>query len=291
MKKTIFTGAATAVATPFCDGNVDYAAMERLLARQSEAGIGAVVVTGTTGEAATLSLAEKRALWRLCASTVGEKAVVIAGIGSNCTENAAKAARSAAREGADAVLAVTPYYNKCTQEGLYRHYLAIAEASPVPVIVYNVPSRTGVDIGVETCCRLAAHPNINGIKEAGGDLAKIARLCRLCGEDFSVWSGNDDTITAAMAIGAKGAISVLGNLRPEALRRLCDSALRGDFSESAAVQSACLPLIDALFCEVNPIPLKYALAAEGLCRDELRLPLTPLSEGKREVVRAALRAC
>ena len=291
MKKPVFLGAATAIVTPFCDGKLDQPAFERLLRQQLEAGIRAIVVTGTTGEAATLSQEEKETLWRLAVRISDGAAVIIAGVGTNNTAQSVVLAKAAEHCGADALLAVTPYYNKATQEGLYRHYFTIAEATDLPLIAYNVPSRTGVALEPETCQRLAQHERIAGVKEAGGDLTKLAKIRRLCGDELPIWCGNDDQIVPAMALGACGVISVLSNIRPRMVKALCDHALAGRFAEAAALQLNALPLIDALFSEVNPIPVKAALAAEGLCRDELRLPLTPLSDEKRPALQAALSNC
>ena len=290
MKEPVFYGAATAIVTPFCDRSLHLPAFSRLLLRQLQAGIRTIVVTGTTGEASTLTTEEKELLWQLAVDATGGKATVIAGIGTNNTAQSAELARAAERCGVDALLAVTPYYNKATQEGLYRHYVTLAEATSLPLIVYNVPSRTGVELQAETCRRLCLHKNIAGIKEAGGNLTKLAHIRLLCGDDFPIWCGNDDRITAALALGACGAISVLSNVRPEAVKTICDSALAGDFRRSAEAQIAALPLIDALFSEVNPIPVKAALAAEGLCEEELRLPLTPMSSAKRTALAEALHS-
>ena len=291
MKRPLFTGAATAIVTPFSDQNVDLAAFERLLWRQLDAGIATLVVTGTTGEASTLRLEEKEALWRLAAATAQNDAVVIAGVGTNHTAQSVALAKAAAGCGVDALLAVTPYYNKATQEGLYQHYIAIAEATSLPLILYNVPSRTGVALAPETCRRLSLHPKIAGLKEASGDLSALAKIRRLCGGELPVWCGNDDQTVAAMSLGAYGVISVLSNVRPRLVKTMCDRALTGDFAEAARLQLAALPLIEALFSEVNPIPVKAALAAEGLCRDELRLPLTPMSAEKRPALLSALATC
>ena len=291
MKRPIFTGAATAIVTPFSDQKIDLPAFERLLRRQIDAGISAIVVTGTTGEASTLSLTEKESLWRLAAATAQNDAVIIAGVGTNHTAQSVALAKAAAACGADALLAVTPYYNKATQEGLYQHYITIAEATPLPLILYNVPSRTGVSLAPETCHRLSLHPKIAGLKEAGGDICALAKIRQLCGDGLPVWCGNDDQTVAAMSLGASGVISVLSNLRPRLVKALSDPAPAGDFAEAARLQLAALPLSDALFSEVNPIPVKAALAAEGLCRNELRLPLTAMSAEKFPALQAALLAC
>lgn len=277
MREPVFRGAATALVTPFCGGEIDFSALDRLLACQLDAHIPALVVTGTTGEASTLSTEEKEALWRHCVGFVGGQAVVIAGVGTNCTQTSAELADLARRCGVDALLAVTPYYNKCTQEGLIAHYTAIAEAGDLPLIAYNVPSRTGVDLRAETCLALSRHPNIVGVKEASGSMSRAAEILHLCGTDFSLWSGNDDVITATMALGGQGVISVLSNVCPKAVVQMTQSALDGDFQTSAALQLRYLPLIRALFSEVNPIPVKAALHECGICGDEVRLPLTRIS--------------
>lgn len=283
MKQPIFTGAATAIVTPFRENRIDFSALERLTERQN--GIDALVVTGTTGEASTLSAAEKTALW--CWFQKHWSGTRIYGIGTNSTEGSVELAKQAADCGADALLAVTPYYNKCTQGGLIAHYTALADATPLPLILYNVPSRTGVNLLPQTCQALSEHPRINGVKEASGNLTQIAKIRRLC-KDFYIWSGNDDQITATISLGGSGVISVLSNLLPERVMDLTHSALNGDFRRSAALQTALLPLIDALFSEVNPIPIKAALAHLGLCEDELRLPLTPMSPAAREALTALL---
>lgn len=289
MREPVFRGAATALVTPFCGGEIDFPALDRLLAMQLEAKIAALVVTGTTGEASTLSIEEKEALWRHCVAFVDDQAVVIAGIGTNCTETSAQLAALARRCGVDALLAVTPYYNKCTQGGLVAHYTAIAEAGDLPLIVYNVPSRTGVDLRAETCLALSRHPNIVGVKEASGSLSRAAEILHLCGAEFSLWSGNDDLVTATMALGGQGVISVLSNVCPKAVVEMTQSALDGDFQTSAALQLRYLPLIQALFSEVNPIPVKAALQQCGICGSELRLPLTPISPANAARLQDALR--
>ena len=276
MKQPVFSGVATALVTPFSDGRIDWGALDGLLERQLAAKIPALVLAGTTGEASTLSVEEKSALWRHCADFVKSRAVLIAGVGTNDTAASVRLARLAADCGADALLAVTPYYNKCTQDGLAAHYTAIADATALPLILYNVPSRTGVNLLPETALRLSAHPRIAGLKEACGSISQAAKVKALCGEAFSVWSGNDDQIVPMLALGADGVISVLSNLLPEQTLSMVRAAQHGDEAEAAELQLTLLPLIEALFCRVNPIPVKAALALRGLCKNELRLPLTPM---------------
>lgn len=291
MKDPVFTGAATAVVTPFRDGAIDFSALERILAQQLEADIQAIVVCGTTGEASTLTPEERTLLISRTVAFCGGRCKVIAGVGTNCTEQSVRYAKQAEKCGADALLAVTPYYNKCSQEGLAVHYFTIANATSLPLIVYNVPSRTGVNLSAETCARLSRHPRINGVKEASGNISQVAHIRALCADELNLWSGNDDQITATMALGGKGVISVLSNVRPHAAVRIAECCLNGDFTQAARLQCAYLPLIDALFSDVNPIAVKAALEELGLCSQELRLPLTPLCEEKRAALRTALLHC
>lgn len=284
MNKPIFVGTATALITPFHEGAIDYRAYDRILEEQLEARVGALVVCGTTGEASTLSAGEKTALWKHTVEFSKGKVRIIAGIGTNSTENSVQLAKIALDCGADGLLAVTPYYNKCTQEGLIAHYTAIAEETSLPLIVYNVPSRTGVNLLPETWARLSEHPRINGIKEASGNISQIAR----CMGSKTVWSGNDDQIVPVMSLGGRGVISVLSNLCPKAVVELTDACLRGDFTAGASLQLRYLPLIDLLFSEVNPIPIKAAMWMRGLCSNELRLPLTEMSKEKRFVLKKAM---
>ncbi len=275
MKKPIFTGTCTALVTPFGPGGIDFEVLDRLLDRQLAAGIEAVVVCGTTGEAATLEPEEKLALIAHAVRYVSGRCKVLAGTGGNHTAAAAALARRAADLGADGLLSVTPYYNRCTQAGLVAHYKTIAAASPLPILIYNVPSRTTVDIAPETCARLAALPNVVGIKEANPDVVRVFRLRQQCGGDFAVYCGNDDRIQPFLSAGAVGVVSVLSNLWPERVKTLADTCLAGRCAESAALQQELLPMVDALFSQVNPIPIKAALALAGLGAGECRLPLTP----------------
>lgn len=277
MKKPLFTGVCTALVTPFLNGKVNYPLAEQLLRRQIDAGIRAVVLSGTTGESATLSDNEKIELFRRCKEYAGESCKIIAGTGSNATKHVVEISKEAEHVGADALLVVSPYYNKATPEGLYAHFLSIAHAVNIPVIVYNVPSRTGVDIPVSVYKRLSSVPNIIGVKEASTDITKISRIRMECGSDFSVWSGNDDQIVPTMSLGGQGVISVLSNICPEETNAMCTAALVGDFETAAELQCKLMPLIDLLFCEVNPIPVKQAMKIIGYDCGNCRLPLTGLT--------------
>lgn len=284
MEKPVFTGACTALVTPFLNGKVNYPMAEQLLRRQVDAGISAVVISGTTGESPTLSDTEKITLFHRCKSYVGDSCTMIAGTGTNSTEHAIELSVAAEESGADALLIVTPYYNKATPDGLVAHYLSIAHRVSLPIILYNVPTRTGVDIPVSVYQRLSRVPNIVGVKEASSDITKILRIKQTCGPDFTIWSGNDDQIVPAMACGASGVISVLSNVYPEETQAMCAAALGGDYETAAALQRKLLPLIDLLFCEVNPIPVKAAMKCIGFDCGECRLPLCqPSKEHRKEI--------
>ena len=288
MKEPLFLGTATALVTPFDREGIDFRSLDLLLKKQLDAKIPALVICGTTGEGSTLSNEEKAQLWMHCVHYVDGACKIIAGIGSNNTQTSADLALTAERCGVDGLLAVTPYYNKCTQEGLVEHYLTIAATTSLPLITYNVPSRTGMSMSAESCRALSTHPRINGIKDAGGNISQTAHLCAI--PNSFLWSGNDDQIIPIMALGGCGVISVLSNLCPEAVNTMTTLCLSGQFKKAAALQLQYLPLIDALFYEVNPIPIKAALASQGLCKDILRLPLTPLSkEGKKRLCSAMER--
>lgn len=278
MKKVLFSGACTALVTPFLNGNVNYPMMELLLRRQMEAGIKAVVICGTTGESPTLSDNEKLEMFRRAKKYVGDNCVILAGTGSNCTEHAVALSKAAEAVGVDGLLIVSPYYNKATPDGLLTHYSAIAGAVHIPVVIYNVPSRTGVDIPINVYQCLAQLPNIAGVKEASSDISKIAKIKAACPPDFSVWSGNDDQCAAVMSLGGAGVISVLSNVLPIETQALAQAALDGDFDTAADLQVKLLPLIELLFCEVNPIPVKAAMKLIGYDCGECRLPLTPISQ-------------
>lgn len=277
MKNPLFTGACTALVTPFLGNQVNYPLLERLIRRQCDAGIRAIVICGTTGESPTLSDREKLELFTKAKLYAHGDAMIIAGTGSNCTEHAIDLSRAAEDCGADALLVVSPYYNKATPEGLLEHYAAIALSTKIPLIVYNVPSRTGVDIPVNVYRQLSQIPNIAGVKEASSDISKISKIKSAC-PDFTVWSGNDDQIVPVMSLGGSGVISVLSNVLPEQTQALCHAALDGDFDTAADLQLTLLPVIEALFCEVNPIPVKAAMKIMGFDCGICRMPLTPIRE-------------
>lgn len=288
MKQPVFEGVATALVTPFKNGTVDYAMLEKLIDFQLAAGVDAIVVCGTTGEASTMSMPEQLGAIAHAIQYTAGRCKIIAGTGSNNTAHCLEMSRAADAMGASALLLVTPYYNKCTQEGLARHYLAVADAVRCPVIAYNIPSRTGVEISVDTLCTLCQHPNINGIKEAGGSTAKVARTLDRCGEALCVWSGNDDEIVPFMSLGARGVISVLANVQPKQTLALVRACQDGRYHEAGKLQCQLMPLIDALFCEVNPIPVKQALKLIGFDVGEPRLPLTPLSKTHEDLLKTLL---
>ena len=290
MKKPIFEGVATALVTPFKQGTIDFSVMNQLLDLQLAAGVDAVVVCGTTGEASTMTDNEKLALIahtvKYCAGRCG----VIAGTGTNDTAHTLQLSRVAASMGVDAVLLVTPYYNKCTQAGLIAHYTAAADTVPCPVIVYNVPSRTGVDISIETCRTLCEHPNIGGIKEASGSIPKAMRILDACAEELPLWSGNDDLTVPLMAVGARGVISVLSNVMPKLTHDMVMSYLNGDVKLSRQLQLSVMNLNKALFCEVNPIPVKEALNMMGWNAGAVRSPLCEMEPQHKELLRKELAA-
>ena len=288
MKKPVFEGLATAIVTPFKNGTIDIPTFEKLLDTQLAANVDAIVVCGTTGESATLSAQEQLSLIAHAIQYTAGRCKIIAGTGSNDTAHAIDMSRAASSMGACAVLVVTPYYNKCTQAGLIAHYTAIADAVSCPVICYNVPSRTGIDMALETYQALSKHPNIQGVKEAGGSPAKIAKTIASCADDFFVWSGNDDEAVGAMALGAKGLISVLSNVRPKKTLAMIRACQQNDFRRAGALQRELMELIGALFCVVNPIPVKKALELEGIAAGDLRLPLTAFPDEKLPLLKAAL---
>lgn len=276
MKKPLFQGVCTALVTPFLDGAVNYPMMEQLLRRQLDAGVKAVVLSGTTGEASTLTDEEKLQLFHRAKSFVGDHCLIIAGTGCNSTSRAAELSLAAQEEGVDSLLVVSPYYNKATAEGLVAHYLTIAHSVRIPIILYNVPSRTGVDIPLSVYQRLAPIPNIIGVKEASNNLTKITRTCSSC-DNFVVWTGNDEYIVPSMSLGSQGVISVLSNVVPVETQAMTSAMLAGDLDTATALQQQLQPLIDLLFCEVNPIPVKAAMKYLGYDCGECRLPLTELS--------------
>ncbi len=284
MKTPIFEGMATAVITPTNENGIDFEAFGKLLDWQVAEGIDAVVVCGTTGEGSTLTDAEHRAAIEFAVKRIDGKVPVIAGTGSNDTSYAVELTKHACSVGVDGVLVVTPYYNKATQKGLIKMFTTIADASTVPVILYNVPSRTGVNIKPSTVLELSKHPMINAIKEASGDISQIAEVAHLCGDNIVIYSGNDDQTIPIMSLGGKGCISVLSNLLPKESSEMCRAFKEGDVKKACEMQLKYIPLISALFSEVNPIPVKAAMAKMGFCEDYLRLPLTPMEDATREVL-------
>ncbi len=286
----IFRGVATALITPLQASGVDYAAFGRLLDDQIAQGVPALVIAGTTGEGATLSDGEHRAVVDFAVQRVAGRAAVIAGTGSNDTAYAVSLTKFCCEAGADAMLVVTPYYNKATQNGLVKMYNTIADASTKPIIVYNVPSRTGVGIQPETYARLADHPNIRAIKEANGNISAVAETMALVGDKLDIYSGNDNQIVPILSLGGSGVISVLSNVAPKQTIEICDRFFAGDVAGSAKLQLELLPLIQALFSEVNPIPVKAAMAAQGWCENYLRLPLTGMEPAHEEKLLAIMRA-
>lgn len=286
----IFRGVATALITPLNESGIDFSAFARLIDWQIAEGVAALVIAGTTGEGSTLTDEEHRAAVRFAVEHTAGRVPVIAGTGSNDTAYAVDLTKYCCEVGADAMLVVTPYYNKATQNGLIKMYTTIADASTKPLILYNVPSRTGVNIQPKTCAALADHPNIAAIKEASGNISQIVELASLVGDRMDIYSGNDDQITPILAMGGAGVISVLSNVLPRRTTEICDRFFSGDVAGSAELQCDLLPLINALFSEVNPIPVKAAMAAMGWCENYLRLPLTPMESEHERVLLDLMRA-
>ena len=280
----IFRGAATALITPLTEKGVDYAALERLINWQIGEGIDALVIAGTTGEGATLTDEEHRELFERAIKMIDGRVPAIAGTGSNDTAYAVDLTKCACELGYDGMLVVTPYYNKATQKGLIKMFTAIADASTKPLVIYNVPSRTGVDIAPSTYAVLADHPMIGTIKEASGNLSKVAETAYLVGDKVDIYSGNDDQILPILSLGGSGVISVLSNPMPKATSRMCHAFFEGNIEEARKLQLDLLPLTNALFSEVNPIPAKAAMAAMGYCENYVRLPLTTMEEGHKAVL-------
>ena len=284
MKNTIFKGMATALVTPLTESGIDYEAFGKLIDWQIEEGINGLVICGTTGEGSTLTDEEHREAIEFAVKRANKRVPIIAGTGSNDTAYAISLTKFAYEVGADAALVVTPYYNKATQNGLIAMFTAIADATPLPIILYDVPSRTGVSLEPKTVATLANHPNIVGLKAACGNISKIAETAHLCGDNIDIYSGNDDQVIPIMSIGGVGCISVLSNLLPKESALMCQKFFDGDIKGAAKMQLDYLPLINALFSEVNPIPVKAAMAKMGFCEDYLRLPLTPMEESHREIL-------
>jgi len=285
----MLTGAMTALVTPFRGGEVDTRALEALVEAQIAGGIDALVPCGSTGEAATLTHEEHLAVVRAVVRVARGRVPVIAGTGSNSTAEAIRLTRGAEETGADAALLISPYYNRPTQEGIYRHYAAVAEASRLPLIVYNIPGRTGSNITPDTMARLARIPNVAGVKEASGNLAQVLEIIHAAGPDFGIYSGDDILTLPIMAAGGRGVIAVGANLMPRAYAELTDALLAGDLERARTLNHRLLPLMQAMTLEVNPIPVKTALALMGRCADEFRLPLTPMSAPARAKLEAVLR--
>ena len=285
----LFTGSAAAIITPFTRDPVDDPALGRLLTVQLESGTDAIVVCGTTGEAATMSYIERMRTIEYTVRHVDGRVPVIAGTGSNNTENALTLSRDAASAGVDGVLVVTPYYNKATQAGLTAHYRTIADKLDLPMILYDVPSRTGVTVAPETYLTLSKHPNIVGVKEASGSFAQIQKTRELCGDSFAIWSGNDEDTAAVCMLGGSGVISVAANVLPREMHELTEACRRNDYAEAGRLQLKLRRLIEVLFCEVNPIPVKTAMYLMGYCEEILRLPLYKMSHEHREVLEKTLK--
>ena len=286
----IFRGIATALITPLTADGIDYAQFGKLIDWQIDQGINALVICGTTGESSTLSDAEHRRAIAFACERVNGRVPVIAGTGSNETAYAVELTKSACADGADAVLVVTPYYNKTTQNGLVAMYNTIADASTKPVILYNVPSRTGIGIQPETYVKLAQHPNIAAIKEANSDISKIVETFALVGDQLDIYSGNDDQIVPILSMGGQGCISVLSNVVPKETVAITDQFFAGNVAEAARLQCQFMPLIRSLFCESNPIPVKAAMSALGFCENYLRLPLVPMEQDHYETMLQRMRA-
>ena len=288
MNNYLFSGVCTALVTPFINNKVNYPLLKRLLTRQIDAGIEAIVLCGTTGESPTLTDAEKIEIIQTSKEYVKDDCLIIAGTGSNSTTHAIELSIRAQEAGADALLVVSPYYNKATPDGLWSHYLSIARCVSIPIILYNVPSRTGVDIPVSVYTKLSTIPNIAGVKEAGTDITKITRIKNACRSKFAVWSGNDDMTVPIISLGGSGVISVLSNIYPFEMRTMCEAALDGDFDTAAAIQQKLQPLSDLMFSEVNPIPVKEAMRQIGFDCGPCRLPLCQPTEGTKNLIKAQL---
>lgn len=290
MKKPVFTGAAVAIITPMHqDGSIHYDALRQIIEDQIARGTDAIVICGTTGECSTMTDQEQLATIKFAVDTVAHRVPVIAGAGSNDTAHGCALAAGAAASGADALLMVTPYYNKTSQAGLVAHFTAMAEAGGIPVILYNVPSRTGVNIKPETVKKLSEHPLINGIKEASGNIAQVAQIAALCGDEINIYSGNDDQVVPLLSLGGKGVISVVSNIAPTLVHDCCKAWFDGDTAEARRLQLEMLPLSDAMFCDVNPIPVKYAMNLLGWEAGKCRLPLVEPGDAQKAKIEQTLR--
>ena len=291
MKNAIFKGSAAAVVTPMDEyGNLDMKSMENLLKFQLEHGTDAIVVNGTTGESSTLEEKEKLELIEFVVHYVNHRVPVIMGTGSNCTAHAVRMSRKAQSLGASGLLVVTPYYNKASQQGLAEHFQAVADSVEIPIILYNVPTRTGVNVEPETYLKLSKHPNIQAVKEANASISHVARVAALCGDCLDIYSGNDDLTVPIMALGGKGVISVLANIMPFEMHMMCRHFLDGEIEKSKNMQLELLKIMNAMFMDVNPLPVKAAMAMLGLCGEHYRLPMTRLDEAKREKLREIMES-
>lgn len=289
MKKIIFKGCGTAIITPFTKDGVNFEEFEKLIENQIANKVDSLIVCGTTGEAATMTTEERKKVMEFAIKVANKRVPIILGTGSNCTKNAIEMTKYAESIGADGALVVTPYYNKTTQAGLVAHYKAIAEATSLPIILYNVPGRTGVNIKPETCLELSKISNIVAIKEASGNLSQVAEISKLCRDDLNIYSGNDDQIIPILSVGGIGVISVLSNLVPEYVHNMCYEYFEGKVESSKEKQLKSLDLVSALFCEVNPIPVKEAMNLLGYNCYEPRLPLVKLSENGKEKLEKAMK--
>lgn len=290
MKQPIFTGANVAIITPMTATDVNYPEFKRIIDDQINRGIDSITICGTTGEGSTLTDKEHKEAIQFCIDYVNGRVPVIAGTGSNDTQYAIELGKFASQAGADGLLTVTPYYNKTTQQGLIKHFYTLADATPTPIIVYNVPSRTGMTIKPETYFELSKHPNINGAKEASGDFSLLAAAMALCGDELNFWSGNDDMIVPLMAMGGKGVISVLANVAPDVAHSIAQNCLDGNYAKARELQLQYLDLINTLFIEVNPIPVKMAMRFLGWDVGELRMPLCDMTDAHAAQLKAAMTA-
>ncbi len=290
MKEIIFKGCGTAIITPFKEnGDIDFDGFKKLIENQIANEVDALIVCGTTGEASTMTKDERKQVIEFALKTVNKRIPVIAGTGSNCTKDAIEMTKWAEGAGCDGALVVTPYYNKTTQLGLVAHYTAIAQSVKMPIIMYNVPGRTGLNIKPETCLELSKVPNIVAIKEASGDLAQVKQIHELCGYELSIYSGNDDQIVPIMDLGGIGVISVLSHVAPKFTHNMTKEFFNGNIQKARQMQEKCLPLCKALFCEVNPIPVKYAMSLQGYTSAKPRLPLIEASDNAKKMIETAIK--
>ena len=289
MKKIIFEGCGTAIVTPFTEDGINFEEFGKMIEDQIKNGVDSIIVCGTTGESATMTDSERKEVMKFAIEKANKRVPIVLGTGSNCTRSAVELTKYAESIGADGVLVVTPYYNKTTQDGLVAHYKAIAEVTTLPIILYNVPSRTGVNILPKTCLELSKIPNIVAIKEASGNLSQIAEIANLCKENLTIYSGNDDQIVPILSLGGKGVISVLSNVAPKYVHDMCYDYFEGNVEKAKESQLKALNLISALFCEVNPIPVKEAMNMIGYNCFEPRLPLIKLSNSGKEKVEKAMK--